>query len=478
MPAGLAHTRRFDISTGNESSKAYNNSILIYYNMGSITKTSYDLDIDILIVGGGFSGCYSLYALRKLCPTPSIKLVEAASDFGGVWYYNRYPGARVDSEWPQYQFSIPEVWKDWTWKERFPDHNEIKAYLKHMVDVLDLRRDAIFNTIVDKVIWDDSRKKWDTYTRDGKVFTSKHVVVCSGSSYKRHYPDFKGLQNFQGTMLHSSDFPEGDVDVTGKRVGVVGAGATGVQIVQELAKQDCELINFVRTPNIALPLGQRKIDPEEEKKSKSGYEDLFKYLKTTKGGFANKGNLVAFKDATNEERDAIMQKAWDEGGFAVPISTFSEFYFDKEANAYMYNYWANKVRARISDPEKQQIMAPLPQQDFFGTRRTALEHDYYESVDRPNVKLVNLRRSPISEIVERGAVTEDGTLHELDVLILATGYDALNGSQMALGLHDRDGRSLKEKWSKGTETYLGITIPGMPNVWMSYGPQGRHQYDI
>ncbi|PVH71913.1 putative dimethylaniline monooxygenase [Cadophora sp. DSE1049] len=433
----------------------------------SIEGVKVDIETDILIIGGGFGGVYSIYKFRK--SGLSVKLIEAGSDFGGVWHWNRYFGARVDSETPFYQLSIPEVWKTWNWSERFPGHEELRRYFAHCDKVLDLKKDAIFNTIVDGVTYE--KGYWISRTQDGRVAKSKYLVLATGSSYKKHYPDFKDMGSYKGTLVHSAVFPESGLDTKGKRIAVIGNGATGVQIVQGLARTDCDLSVYVRTPNLALPMHQRALSPREQEYTKQFYDSLFSAAKMHRSGFPYNSPTTSFWDASQEQREAYWEELWGRGGFSFLISNYREFLMDKEANRLMYAFWVRKTRERISDQKKADILAPLQQKQWIGTKRPSLEQDYYEAVDRENVTLLDLNQAGIERFDESGILTADGVRREYDVVILATGYDSMTGSLMDLKVRDTEGVLLQEKWKDGVRTYLGLMIPDMPNLFMVYSPQ-------
>lgn len=424
-----------------------------------------DFYTEVLIVGGGMGGVYSLHRFRQ--EGFETKLIEAGSDFGGVWHWNSYPGARVDSECPFYQLHIPEVWKEWTWKERFPGHQELKQYFAFCEKKLDLKKDCYFNTIVEGVSRKDG--KWFCNIRDGGVVSCKYLVLCTGSSYKKHFPDFKGLNTFEGVLVHSAAYPEKGIDVKGKKVAVIGNGATGVQVVQELGKEDCDLTLFIRTPNVALPMHQRQLTIEEQVYQKGFYKALLESGRNTRSGFPMNVWDDGWYDLTPEQRQERMEFNWSLGGFSFFLSSSREFLVDKEVNSVFYEFWKGKVHERMKDPVKREIVAPSKQEHYLGTKRPSLEQDYYEVLDRPNVTLVNLKKTPIQEITGKGIVTDQ--LHEFDVIILCTGYDSMTGSLMDLQIQDTDGKLLQEKWSKGVETYLGLTIHKMPNMFMVYSPQ-------
>lgn len=420
---------------------------------------------EALIIGGGMGGVYGLYRLRQA--GYQVKLIEAGSYFGGVWHWNRYPGARVDTECPLYQLQIPEVWKKWTWQERFPSHTELREYFKYCDEVLGLSKDCHFNTVVEGVEWKDGL--WTCNISGGGQVTCNFLLLCTGSSYKKHYPDFPGLDTYKGLMVHSAAYPNEGLDVKGKKVGVIGNGATGVQVVQELGKQDCDLTVFIRTPNIALPMVQRNLTPQEQNYQKQFYKMILESGRQCRSGFPVNVFEDGWGDLTREERHTRMEETWRLGGFSFFLSSFREFLTDKTVNAEFYKFWKERVHARIQDEEKREIVAPSKQEHWFGTKRPSLEQDYYEVLDRPNVKIVNLKKNAIEKFTENGIKANQ--FHEFDVIILCTGYDSMTGSLMDLYIKDKDGQLLQKKWEKGVETYLGLMIHKMPNMFMVYSPQ-------
>ncbi|ETN37238.1 uncharacterized protein HMPREF1541_08228 [Cyphellophora europaea CBS 101466] len=437
--------------------------------MGSIgsANAALHLSADIIIIGGGFSGLYALYKARELGLT--VKLIEAGSDYGGTWHWNRYPGARVDTETPYYSLSIPKLWKTWTWTERFPGHEELRAYFRHCGTTLNAYEDTYFNTVVDGVSFRDG--KWHLNIRDEGTAVCKYLVLSTGSSYKRHYPNFKDMEKYKGQLVHSAAFPEGGLDVKGKRVAVIGNGATGVQIVQELAKEDCDLTAYIRTPNIALPMKQRKMSAEEQEAAKSFYGAAFQSAKNCRSGFPYNTTTKLLSEVSEEEWKAQFEELWERGGFSFLLSNYRDFLVSRDVNKVFYKFWAEKVRERMKNPEKRDIVAPLDQSILFGTKRSSLEQDYYESLDRDNVTVLNLKQSGLSHFTEKGIVTADGRGREYDIVVLATGYDSLTGSLTDLNIEDTSGRLLQEKWKQATYTYLGLMIDGLPNAFLTYSPQ-------
>ena len=409
-----------------------------------------------------------MYKFRKLGFTP--KLIEAGSYFGGTWHWNRYPGARVDSEFPTYQLSMPECYKTWDFSERFPDHHELREYFKHVDKTLSLSKDCYFNTIVTECRYENDR--WNLQLHNGGSASCKYLMLCTGSSYKKHYPDFKDMDEYRGQLVHSAIFPEGGLDLKGKSVALVGNGATGVQILQEIAKEECEVTAYIRTPNIALPMVQRRLTLAEQHSYKSFYDMVFESAKQTRSGFPVNTVSQGFWDVSEEERLKHWEDIWQRGGFAFLLSNYRDFLTDKKANKLLYEFWAEKTRQRIKSPVKRDIVCPIEQPHYFGTKRPCLEQDYYESLDRNNVTLIDLKKNPISHFTETGIVTEGlSGVRNYDIVILATGYDSLTGSLMDLNMYDKNGKKLQDKWDEGIYTYLGLMIDGMPNAFMVYSPQ-------
>lgn len=436
-----------------------------------MTRIGPHIETDAIVIGGGFGGCNSLYKLRNL--GLSVKLIEAGSAFGGVWHWNRYPGARVDSETPAYQFNIPAVWKGWNFSERFPGDEELRRYFQHVDNVLDLSKDAFFNTIVTKTEYDSVARRWTLQTNTGLTATCKYVIAATGSSYKKHYPQFKGLESYNGALVHAADYPK-SLDVTGKRVGVIGNGASGLQIVQTLAKEDCELNVFIRTPCFTIPMHQRSIASEEAEMMKGYYDGIFDRCYKSASGFPHNTRYQSAHQASPEERKELFDELWTRGGYSFLVSNYYDFLLDEKTNGIFYDYWVQKVRKRMANTEKMDLVAPLKQHMLVGTKRPSLEQDYYEMIDRPNVILHNLKKSPIVEFDASGIVIGNGDLtrhHDLDVVIFATGYDAVTGSLLDLGITDKNQQSLAEKWTNGVFTHLGLMVPDTPNLFMVYGPQ-------
>lgn len=427
-----------------------------------------DLHVDAIVIGGGFGGCYALYRLRQLGLT--TKLLEAGGGFGGVWYWNRYPGARVDSEMPNYQFNIPAVWKDWNWSQRFPGDDELRRYFEHVDRVLGLSKDSLFHTVVSECRYDSSTQQWMVLSADGRRASCKYLIAATGSSHKKYFPEYAGLAEYKGQLVHSAAYPE-HLNVTGKKVGVVGNGASGLQIVQELAKQDCQLHVYIRTPCFAIPMKQRAVPQDESEMLKGYYDAIFDKCYKSNTGFPHNTLPQSVHAAMPEERKALFDELWKRGGYSFLVSNYYDFLLDEKANSIFYDFWVQQVRKRMSDPAKMDLVAPLKQGFWIGTKRPSLEQDYYEMIDRPNVILHDLKKAPIVRFTPVGTECADGSHQDLDVVIFATGYDAVTGSLQDLGITDKNGITLRKKWETGIATHLGLMTPDAPNLFFVYGPQ-------
>lgn len=441
-------------------------------------------ELDALIVGAGFSGAYQLKKLRDR--NFKVKLVEAGGDYGGVWYWNRYPGARVDTNVPHYEFSDPALQEGWSWSQRFPGSGEIRAYFAHVVEKWDLKKDTQFNTVVSSAVWDGDR--WIITTEQGEKFKAKFLLLNIGFAAKRYIPDLKGVEKFKGklsggdvrkritiadglagTFIHPSLWPHQEPELRGKKIAVIGTGATAVQIIQDLSKVADQLIVFQRTPNTALPMKQ--INYSESNKPPGPYADQFITRMNSFGGFDFNFLPRSTFDDTPEQRQDLYEKLWAEGDFKYWLATYQDMLFVKEANREAYNFWRDKTRAKLHDPRVADLLAPMEQLYAFGCKRIPLENGYFEIFNQPNVSLIDLNATPIQEITEKGINTTESEL-EFDYIICATGYDAATGGITQIDIKGPSGESLKEHWQDGVKTYLGLSVSGFPNMFFSYGAQG------
>ncbi len=426
-------------------------------------------ELDVLVVGAGFSGLYLLHRLR--IEGFAVRLVEASGGVGGVWQNNRYPGARVDSHVPNYEYSLEEVWRDWTWTERFPGRDELVAYFDHVVDVLDLARDIDLETRVSSARFDESDHRWTVTTDAAASYICRYFVLCTGFGSKPYVPDLPGLGDFEGTYHHTALWPEDGVLTAGRRVGVIGTGASGVQVIQELAPEAAHLTVFQRSPVMAIPMRQQRLDPAEQRLAKSGYPATFRRRNASPSSFHDIQRLeLGALEVSDAERVAVYEEAWRKGGFHFWAGTFNDILLDERANRTAYDFWRDHIRQRIDDPAVAELLAPTDPPYPFGTKRPSLEQNYYECFNLPNVDLVDVRRTPIETITPTGVRTVAHDF-ELDLLVLATGFDANTGGLTAIDLRDRDGRTLAERWSAGVDTHIGMAVHGFPNMLFLYGPQ-------
>ncbi|KAF2195143.1 FAD/NAD(P)-binding domain-containing protein [Zopfia rhizophila CBS 207.26] len=433
------------------------------------TAPSSPQSYDVIIVGAGFSGIANIYRLRKAGLKAHI--FEAGSDFGGTWYWNRYPGARVDSETPWYQLNIPEVYKSWNFSVRFPDHKELRKYFAHVDKVLGLRKDVSFDSTVNSAEWDNEKGLWTVKTENGHVATAKFLILASGLLHRRHYPEFPGFDSYKGVVHHSRLWPE-DLSVKDKNVAIIGAGATSVQIVQELAKEAGQLTMLMRRPSYCLPMGQRKWTEEEQTAWKGYYPTFFAAGRDSAVGFPTARHNVRVQDVSPEERETHLEEIWKAGGFQFLLRNYTNVMLDKDANRIVYDFWKKKTRARMTDPKKQKLMAPDEAPYYFATKRNPLEHDYYEMLDQENVDIVDLNRNPLKTFTEKGMLLEgEEEKREFDYVVLATGFDSFTGSLTHMGLKNKDGVDMAEVWKDGVKTYLGMMMHGFPNAFMVYSPQ-------
>ncbi|KAK7722204.1 hypothetical protein SLS64_000737 [Diaporthe eres] len=429
-----------------------------------------DIDVDALIVGAGFSGVFMLKTLRDR----GLKAVifEAGNDTGGTWRWNCYPGARVDSAVPEYEFSWPEVYKTWNWSTNYPDFKELRAYFDHVDKVIDVKKDCSFNTVVTSGNFDTAEGKWIVKTADGRTSKARFFILGTGFAAKRYIPDWPGIDKFQGIVHHSSFWPDDEIDVRGKRCAVIGTGASGVQISQEWGPIAGSVKVFQRTPNLAIPMGKRPLTVEEQTNSKHWYHRFFEMRENSFGGFLyNFSEKGTFEDSP-EEREKFYQSLFDHGGFVYWLANYKDYLRSAEANTEAYNFWAKTVRSRIGDPRKRDLLAPLKMPHYFGVKRPCLEQNYYEQFNRENVDVIDISKNGVKEFNETGITLEDGAHYEFDVIAIATGFDITTGGMTQMGLKSIESSELETEWKTAANTYLGLTVSGYPNMFHMYGPHG------
>jgi cation diffusion facilitator CzcD-associated flavoprotein CzcO len=425
-------------------------------------------DHDVIIVGAGFAGLYQLHRLRAL--GMSVVLVEAGSGLGGIWHWNCYPGARVDTHVPLYEFSDESIWRDWYWSERFPDWTELRRYFQHVDEVWDLSRDIRFSTRVEGATWDEAERRWLVTTDVGGPLRGRFVVLCTGFAAKAYVPDIPGLAGFGGACHHTAHWPPAGIDMTGLRVGVIGTGASGVQVVQEAAKVAADVTVFQRTPMMALAMQQRRLTRAEQDEAKVRYPEIFRKRRETNAGFDWVGLSEPTLSVPDGERRATFERLWQEGGFAFWAGGYSDIVLDEGANRAAYDFWRDKVRARIDDPKRAELLAPTDPPHPFGVKRPSLEQTYYDVFNQDNVSLVDLRATPIERVTRTGVRTT-GSDHDFDLLVMATGFDAVTGGLTSIELRGTRGDTLAEHWREGVRTHLGLASNGFPNLLFLYGPQ-------
>uniref|UniRef100_A0A9E7ZRT3 NAD(P)/FAD-dependent oxidoreductase n=1 Tax=Bosea sp. NBC_00436 TaxID=2969620 RepID=A0A9E7ZRT3_9HYPH len=423
-----------------------------------------DARYDAMVVGAGFAGLYALYRLRKL--GFSARALEANADVGGVWYSNRYPGAHCDVESFDYAFSFsPELEQDWTWSKRFAPQSEILAYLQHVADRFDLRRDIEFETRVTKAAYSKSDRHWSVETNSGQRFEARFLVMASGSLSVPIIPAIEGLDSFSGQLLFTSSWPHENVELEGKRVGVLGTGSSGIQVIPELAKVAGHLSVFQRTPAFSIPAKNKLHSAEEIVEIKANYAERRQVAKSSFTGMTWQPHAQSAMDVSEVERTATYEEFWNSG--ANLIHSFPDLLTNRQSNNTAADFARSKVREILKDPELSQKMTSMTYP--IGAKRVCRDTDYYETFLRDNVSLVDLKEAPIERITERGVKTKDGE-HELDVLVLATGFDALTGAVLAMDVSGQDNVPLRQRWADGPTTYLGIMTAQFPNLFLITGP--------
>ena len=424
------------------------------------------LDYDAIIIGAGMSGMYQLYRLREL--GMRVRVFEAGTGVGGTWYWNRYPGARFDSESYSYGYSFSkELLEEWSWSEHFAGQPETLRYLNLVADKFDLRRDIQFRSRVTAAIWDEPTRSWNVTLADDSRFRAGFLITAIGPLSTPTLPRIEGVGMFRGQSFHTARWPHEPVDFTGQRVAVIGTGATGVQTIQTIAKSVGHLTVFQRTPNWCAPLHNSQIDAATQSKIKSGYPEMFRRCQETFACFLHTPDPRGTFEVSEDEREAFFEKLYAERGFGIWQGNFRDILIDRKANAVISDFVARKIRQRVKD---QQVAEKLiPKNHGFGTRRLPLETFYYEVYNRDNVELVDITETPIERITPDGIKTSDRD-YEFDIIIYATGFDAITGSFDRIDFRGVDGARLKDRWKSGPQTFLGVLVDGFPNMMMLMGP--------
>jgi acetone monooxygenase (methyl acetate-forming) len=417
--------------------------------------------LDALVIGAGVAGLYALHQLRA--HGLDVRAYDSASDVGGTWYWNRYPGARFDSEAYIYQYLFDEtLYKDWSWSHRFPDQPEIERWMHYVADRLDLRKDIQFSTTVTSAVYDEARGRWLAHTDTGETVDTQFLVTCCGMLSAPLTDVFEGQSSFRGTIVHTGRYPKEGVDLAGKRVGVVGIGATGIQVIQTIADRVGHLTVFARTPQYVLPMKNPQYGADEVAWYKNRFEELKATIPHTFTGFEYDSEHV-WAECTPEQRRKVLEDIYADGSLKLWLASFAEMFFDPAVSEEVSEFVRSKMRARLKDdPHLVDVLVPT---DYgFGTHRVPLETDYLEVYLRENVDLVGVRDNAIARILPEGVELADGTVHELDVIILATGFDAGTGALTRMDIRGRDGRLLRDDWGREIRTTMGLGVHGYPNL--------------
>lgn len=424
-------------------------------------------EFDAVVVGAGFSGLYMLHRLREA--GYSVRVFEAAEDVGGTWYWNRYPGARCDVESIYYNYTFSEkILNEWNWSSRYAEQPEILSYINFVADKLDLRKDIQFQTRITAAHYDEKAHNWKLQA--GKsIIIAKYFIPAIGCLSASNIPNFKGLETFQGEMYHTGRWPHEKVDFSGKRVGVIGTGSSGIQAIPVIAKEAGHLTVFQRTPQYSAPAQNHAYDQDVLKQTRENYKEIRQQMYASMHGVPQIPREISALQDTPEERERVYEEAWRKGGLFTLLYSYNDIGFIPEANQTVADFIRSKISSTVKNPEVAKRLMP---NYFFGTKRPIIDTDYFETYNRENVNLVDVRKSAIQEITPTGLRTSDAE-YELDMIVFATGFDAMTGPLFKIDIRGKDGLGLKEKWNGGAnlKTYLGLSTAGFPNMFMLTGPQ-------
>ena len=433
--------------------------------MSTATQGSDRSHFDAIVVGAGFAGLFMLHRLRGL--GLRARVFEAGDGVGGTWFWNRYPGARCDVESLQYSYSFDEaLQQEWVWTERYPSQAEILRYIEHVADRFDLRRDIQLSTRVTAARWDDAAGRWLVETDHAGSVSARFCIMATGALSAPRKPEIPGLDDFRGRWFHTGFWPREAVDFTGQRVGVIGTGSSGIQLIPVVAQQAAQLTVFQRTPNFSIPAWNQPLPAEQQRDWKARYAEMRQKARGTRSGILYEYSTRGAFDVTAEEREREFAARWARGG-ANFTHAFNDIFLDKAANDTAAEYVRGRIRGIVADPEVAARL--LPMDHPIGTKRICVDTDYYATFNRPNVALVDLRQDPIEAVTPGGLRTRSGE-HALDALIFATGYDAVTGALTRIAITGRDGATISETWADGPRTYLGLMVAGFPNMFTITGP--------
>jgi cation diffusion facilitator CzcD-associated flavoprotein CzcO len=422
--------------------------------------------VDAVIVGAGLAGLYQLHRLRE--SGLNARVIEAGSGVGGTWYWNRYPGARCDVESMAYSYSFsPELEQEWTWSEKYPTQPEILKYIRHVAERFDLERDITFDTRVTNATYDEGSQRWTVLTDAGEAIDAQHLIMATGCLSVSKAPEVPGAERFGGPTYHTGHWPHEGVDLTGKRVAVIGTGSSGIQSIPIFAEQASELTVFQRTPNFSMPAGNRPLAEDEIGAMKARYPDFRQAQRESGFGVPIEAATESALEVSDEVRAATYEGGWGAGNLVAILASYTDTLTSKEANDTAAEFVRSKIRSVVKDPEIAETLSP---RSFpFGTKRPCLDSGYYDTFNKDHVSLVDIRKTPLVEITEKGVRTSEAE-YEVDAIIFATGFDAMTGALLAVDIRGRDGLSLREKWAEGPRTYLGLGVAGFPNLFTITGP--------
>jgi cation diffusion facilitator CzcD-associated flavoprotein CzcO len=424
---------------------------------------------DAIVIGAGVNGIYQLHRLREA--GLDVVTLEAGSSVGGTWFWNRYPGARLDSEAYAYTYAFSkELIEEWDWVEEYADQPTLERYFNFAVDRLDLRRSIVFDARVVACRWNETDANWSIEVADGRQFQTRYLIPATGIMAVPYMPPWEGLDDFEGVKIHTADWPSAGIDLTGKRVAVVGVGSTGIQIVQTIASQVEHLTVLQRTPNWAVPLANYTFTPERVREVKDNYLSYYEATADSRSCFLWNARPVNTFDVSPDEREAVYTELYHRPGMSFYQNNFQDLLSDAKANAEAARFLASKIRERVKDPETARKLTPMHP---YATKRPPLETRYYEAYNQPNVDLISLPEEPIVRITKEGIQTTERVI-PIDVLIVATGFDAITGSFLKLGIEGVGGQTLVDAWADGPRTFMGIFGHGFPNMLILGGPQGSN----
>ncbi len=421
---------------------------------------------DVVVIGAGVSGMYAVHHMREM--GLSVRAYDGATDVGGTWWYNRYPGARVDGPGsPFYCYTFDdELMHEWDWAETQSEQSAVLEYLEHVADKHDLRSDIQFETWVKHVAYDEATQRWHVETDRGNHATCRFLICAVGALSTANMPDIPGIESFAGECYHTGRWPHEPVSFEGKRVAVIGTGSSGIQSIPEIAKQAEHVTVLQRTPQFTFPANNRTLTPDDLARARDNWPALREKMQANLGGFPHDGNRGSALDATPEERRALYEELWERGGFGFFLDLYSDIAVSEEANDSLAEFVRDKIREIVKDPDTARKLLP---DHYVITKRPILDDGYFETYNRDNVTLVDLREDPIERFTPTSVVTRSGE-HPIDMLVLATGFDAISGTMLRLNPEGRGGRTLRDRWEDRFHNYVGMTVAGFPNLFMIHGP--------